>query len=308
MNNKEKGKFSWSDFPKINNSFDLENYIKYTNSNEIDKYQNLRAYNHSGFYHYSKLTKIEKILYSKSFLLFNPGSSNDPMEKEIENKGNKFMMCFSTGINENIPLWYLYGGIDGNGGCLLLTKSQIYDLINYSKYSLVEVVDKKVVDDGEVIELTNEDYKCTMQDIVYYKDNGKYVSLKYNTMTNNGNIHSADFVDFKSRNKDFLKSLIWYYEKETRLLVELNDNAIKKMDQNKKYAIKLYFGDLANICKKIKLVLAPEAPEKEEVTKLSDYPSITQFLFDTSNIVDSQSKGQICMKLCDDCDMKKHGS
>lgn len=300
-----KGKFKWSDFSNIKNSNDLENYIKYTNSNKTDKYQHMRAYNHSGFYHYSKLKNIEKILESKSFLLFNPGDSNDPAEKEIENKEQKFMICFSTGINENIPLWYLYGGVNGQGGHLSLTKSQIYDIINDGKYSLVETADKQIVKDGDAIILSKADYKCTIQDIVYYKNNDEYVTLKYNTMTNNEKIFCDDFIEFKNRNKEFVKSLVWYYEKETRILIEINDNIIKKMDKNKKYAVKLYFGDLSSTYKNIKLILAPEAIEKEKIIKSNKYPAITRFIFDTSNIVNSQFKDQVCMNLCSDCDIKK---
>lgn len=300
-----KGKFKWSDFSQIKNSDDLENYIKYTNSNKTDKYQQSRAYNHSGFYHYSKLKNIEKILDSKSFLLFNPGDSNDPIEKEIENKKHKFMMCFSTGINENIPLWYLYGGVNGQGGHLSLTKSQIYDIINNGEYSLVEVKNRQNVGNDENIPLSPKDFKCTMQDVVYYKDNDEYVTLKYNTMTNNEKIFCNDFIEFKNRNKDFIKSLVWYYEKETRILIEINDSIISKLSKDKKYAIKLYFGNLTNTYKNIKLVLAPEALEKEEIIKSNRYPAISQFIFDTSNIVNSQFKDQVCMNLCSDCDIKK---
>ena len=50
---KEPGRFQWSDFPKLQNAGDLENYIKYTIPKEDGKkYANLRAYHHGGFYHY----------------------------------------------------------------------------------------------------------------------------------------------------------------------------------------------------------------------------------------------------------------
>lgn len=191
------GRFAWKDFPKLQNADDLENYIKYTNSKNPDQYRNLRAYNHGSFFHYSKLGSIDKILGSKSFLLFNPGKSNDPMEEGINDRQYKFIFSFSTGIHENIPMWYLYGGMDGQGGCLILKKKQVSDIINNGHYSLVQLESKnrRVVDNSD-ISLSKGDYQCKLQDIVYCQCDKNAVFLKYNTMTNHEESMAASFEKF----------------------------------------------------------------------------------------------------------------
>lgn len=229
------GRFDWSDFSSIDNSSDLENYIKYTKPNDKNqKYENFRAYNHSRFFHYSKLKIIEEILRSKCILLTNPGSSNDPLEDTIKAKKYKFITCFSTGINENIPMWYLYGGVNGCGGCLSFSKSQLYDIIKNGKYSLVEKKDGKIVENSDIA-LSEDDYECKIQDIIYCKSNGSFVTLKYNTMTNNEKITCVDFESFRETNSEFVKSLAWYYEKETRLLIKIKPNIIDSLDKEKTY-------------------------------------------------------------------------
>lgn len=63
-----EAKYRWDEFPYVKTAEDLENYIKYRyGKGKTDKYQNLRAYNHGGFFHYTKLSCIENILKSKSF-------------------------------------------------------------------------------------------------------------------------------------------------------------------------------------------------------------------------------------------------
>ena len=110
----------------LKNADDLENYIKYraAKPGAEEKYEENRAYFHNNFYHYSKLKSITEILKSQSFLLSRCGCTNDPMENEIKDKDRCFALCFSSGTDENIPMWYLYSGVEGQGGCLTMTKSQ----------------------------------------------------------------------------------------------------------------------------------------------------------------------------------------
>lgn len=84
LDKRTEAKFEWKDFPKLKNAIELDNYIKYRKSTkENKKYANLRAYYHGGFYNYSTLKNINKILATRSFLLSNPGESNDREEKKI---------------------------------------------------------------------------------------------------------------------------------------------------------------------------------------------------------------------------------
>lgn len=299
----DTAQFEWKDFPALVCADDLENYIKYAKTNNDTGNGAQRAYRHEGFYHYTKLYNIEKILSGKSFLLFNPGASNDCSEDSIKDKKRKFMLSFSTGIHENIPMWYLYAGVDGKGGRLSFTKSHIRDIVHCATYSLIEVDgDKKPIDGGVSISLSPSDFKCTLQDIIYYEDSGNAVTLKYNTMTNNGKVSQHEFEKFREKNDAFVKSLAWYYEKETRLLIELSDGALSLLDSDKKYAVKLYFGDLKKVLKSMRLLLAPEVREVSNLLLYTDkYPAIVQFLLNSSNVQCSGLKDQVRMNLCRSC-------
>lgn len=291
--------FKWSDFPQLTSADELDNYIKYAKCGEED---GQRAYRHDGFFHYTKLEIINDILGGKSFLLFSPGESNDPIERGISRKERRFMLSFSTGIHENIPLWYLYGGVDGRGGRLSFTATQVRDMVQNAQYSLIEVDEqKKPIDGAAAIPLSASDFDRTLQDVIYYEQRGNAVTLKYNTMTNNERIPRQEFEEFLKRNDAFVKSLPWYYEKETRLLIELTDGMMQRLDSSKQYAVKLYFGNLARVCKGMKLLLAPEAGAEDTIVHSSEYPAITQFALDSSNIRCSKLSGQIEMHLCRNC-------
>lgn len=311
MNNE---KLVWNYFSEINNAEDLEKYIKNRNANEKETavYKNLRAYAHSNFFHYTTVEKLEKIFSDNSFLLTRVGYSNDPME-EISKDVYAYHFCLSTGVNENLPLWYLYSGVDGKGARISLTKSKMYKLISEGMYTLVEF-DSDVVENGFQLSLNEEtDYDLQFQDVVYVKENDKFVDLKYNTMTNRNKIRKDDFAVFKNNNRAFVKSLIWYYEKETRLVVTLKPTIIEKLDVNKTYAIKLCFNHLPEITKNIKLTFAPEFFEDSEdftyeqvIQSLSSYKNVCNWLLGTSNCSKSEYSGQVKMNLCDKCE--KHNS
>lgn len=296
MNN---ARFDWADFPKLTSADDLENYIKYAKESKGNDGQ--RAYRHGGFFHYTSLDSINKILSGKSFLMYHPGQSNDPCEKAISEKERKFVLSFSTGIHENIPLWYLYGGINGKGGRLSFTKAQICNMVQNARYSLIEVKGREQVDGTKEIPLSDSDFSRTLQDVVYYERRGNCVTLKYSTMTNNGGIPYQEFEKFLEQNREFVKSLPWFYEKETRLLVELTDSMMQRLDSSKQYAVKLYFGDLKRVCKGVKLLLAPEAGDLDEILRSEKFKHIRQFVLDSSKIQRSEMTGQIKMNLCRKC-------
>lgn len=325
-----KAKYAWKDFneDKIKNAEDLENYIRYRISKrpEDTKYEENRAYFHSKFFHYTKLRNIDKILSSQSFLISRCGCTNDPMEKDIKDVDRCFALCFSSGINENIPMWYLYSGIDGQGGCLTLTKPLIYDLFNKSTvcFAVKNKDDDEFVNCG-ILE-RNKDYNITLQDVLYAKvdDDHNIVDIKYNNRSLH-NFDKSEFEKFRERNSAFVKSIAWYYEKETRLLIKLTECGKEKLDGLKKctgyqnlaysdFKIRISFREINHIASKINLVFAPEftvddnnnpLSSSEIFNKLREFTKIREWIIKTSGIKRSYYQGQIIMQLCKDCDFKK---
>lgn len=298
-----KSSIAWNKFGTLKNALDLEEYMQ-------------REYEHSGYYHYTTLQSIDNILGSKAFWLSSVQGFNDKKEIEFfgENANKYFSLCFSTGVNENLALWYLYSGVEGKGGRIKLTRTRIQKLIENSKYYLA--TDKRDLDEPielfepfKPFELTEKRYEYKFKDVIYFKDGEKRVDLKYNTMTNY-NISKDEFEKYKDENLGFYKYLIWYYEKETRLLVKLKgdaENYVKKhpLTGNEHYIVKMSFGDLNDVIKSLKIDLGPEF---DDIEKIKEYKNIYNFLMNTSNVSKSDYSGQIKMNLknkdCDNCKKK----
>lgn len=321
------GKFEWKDFTaknsddtyKISTSTDLDNYIKYRKSAEkIDKYKNNRAYFHDTFFHYTSLENINKILKSKKILCTKYGDSNDL--SEINPDDCVFHLCFSTGKYENIPMWYLYSGTDGKGGSLIFKKSLIYDLINDNKYCLM-LRNNSTDEFDEKCDLEPEkDFSLQIQDVIYSVQENNHYTLKYNNRLRK--FDKDEFEKFIADNKYFVKSLAWYYEKETRILVKLTDSGICKLKEIKKelkinndseFAIGINI-DNKNILKNMQLKLGPEYSLDDDNKKIStekifekfkEYEYIHKWLCSVSNYSPSDYTGQIKINLCKKC--KKGG-
>ena len=181
-----KSSIAWNEFGTLKNALGLEKYMQ-------------REYEHVGYYHYTTLQSIDNILGSKAFWLSSVQGFNDKKEIEFfgENANKYFSLCFSTGVNENLALWYLYSGVEGKGGRIKLTKTGIQKLIENSRYCLA--IKKKDSDELiELFELTEKDYEYKFKDVIYFKDGEKRVNLKYNTMTNY-NISKDEFEKYKDK-------------------------------------------------------------------------------------------------------------
>lgn len=283
-------KYSWKDFGKIANIDDLSGYLAG------------KEYLHGSYCHYTSLVAIEKILESRSFYLSNVSGFNDKIDtKQFSPQQNFFSLCFSTGINENLSLWYMYAGLDGHGGRLNFTKAQIKKLLSNASYELCEIDNNKNIVEIIATLINGKSMKISFRDILYYIDRGCSIDLKYNTMTNHI-IPKSGFDEFLEQYKGFTKSLIWYYEKETRLLVELIGESINYIKPGKKYIVKMSIDD--HVFQKMKIDLAPEITDANFDFILSDKNNIKQFIKTSSKVNLSAYSGTIEMKLCEKCSLK----
>ena len=217
-----------------------------------------------------------------------------------------YSLCFSTGIHENLALWYLYAGIGGQGVRISLTKTQIKKLIEESTYELREKTSEKASDEESlklVMELErNKTMKVAFQNVMYYGENQHNgIDLKYNTMTNHA-IPKAEWEQYKEKHIGFCKDLIWYYEKETRLVVELIGEARREIDPNKDYVIVLKFSE--EVKRKLQLMFAPETGKADKDKLIDENAGIKQFVLDTSRVKLSDHAGKVKMDLCRNCTKK----
>ena len=109
-------KIKWNQFSKIKTIDELTGYMH-------------REYNHSNFFHYTKLCVIDSILEKNQIWASCVNGVNDLKDKiqfgDKVTQREYYTLCFSTGVHENLPLWYLYSGKDGKGGRIRFTSKMV---------------------------------------------------------------------------------------------------------------------------------------------------------------------------------------
>lgn len=277
----------------------------------LNDYMSGREYGHTKYFHYTKLDVADSILKNRGFWLSNVSGFNDA--KDIEQFGTRpvpfFSLCFSTGVNENLPMWYLYSGIDGKGARLQFTKLGIRELVEGCRYSLWLFDGIRKV--REIMPLENgKTMDIYFGDVIYAQEptNEFYCKLKYNTMTNY-QIPAIEYEKYREEHRGFQKGLIWYYEKETRLLIRLKGRAEEQwqqmlpLEEGKSIRIVASFDE--HLYKKIKVTLAPNITVQEMAAILDGKEEIYKLWTKSSFVQPSQYAGTVKMHLCDRCQLNK---
>ena len=280
---------AWSSFPHLETALELEKYLE------------VRPRGHSGYYHYTSLDAIESIL-QNGFCLSSIDRFNDKAEraafKNVEKK--YYSLCFSTGVQENLALWYLYSGVDGKGGRLQFTYNSIQKMLQGS-FKLVEYDYDRHVTIREIVTLTEENASFKFGDVIYAdpsKRKSGYVDMKYNTMTNRENFSVNQWEIFKAEHRGFQKTQIWYYEKETRLLIELSDTIYESLDLTKSYCVILKLSE--EVMRYTKVRFAPNI-ESLKAQEIDQYPNIVKLKKYRYSLQLSDHKGQVNINLCRNC-------
>ncbi len=295
ITDKPKDCTAWINFPHLQTA------------DELNKYFDIRTRGHKEFFHYTSLRAIDAILGSKTIRISSSDRFNDKKDREqfgtlLEQK-RYYSLCFSTGSNENLSLWYLYSGVNGKGGRISLTYKKLMQFISEGEFFLTEYDYENNKSIGIKIPLKNgENMELVLRDILYshYARDGTNVDLKYNTMTNHGNVSAEEYEKYKNHHLGFNKSLIWYHEKESRLLIKLIGDVGKLIDLNKEYAV--LWSLTGEQIKHIKIMCAPEIADKSELDK---YKNIKEFILKTSRTSLSENAGEIEMNICSKCDYKE---
>lgn len=276
-------KYDWRDFDHLKTADQLTNYL------------DGREYSHSSYCHYTNLRIIDSILSNNTFQLSCVAGFNDVMDaKQFKDSRRFYSLCFSTGVNENLSLWYLYSGLQGQGGRIRFTAKSIKKLIQSSTYELWEYPPNNRDKAKLFCALQPYDYRSLFRDILYVQDKQKNVALKYNTMTNYL-ISSNEMIKYKTNSIGFTKSIVWYYEKETRYLLELQDHIVNLMNPEMQYYIAMHFSDAVK-----SMLFVGFAPEIISVKEgIVDYPHISQL--SSHKLELSEYNGTIKMRLCDRC-------
>ena len=153
--------------------------------------------------------------------------------------------------------------------------------------------------------LSENNYKLLCHDILYIgKDSQKLdkYRIKYNNNTMNG-VAASYAEKIKEEYERFYKGLIWFYEKETRIQVEIADGVL---EEGKSYKVAI---SLESVYNDLSIRLAPEFGNVPPEI-FTNYDGIREWA--SAKIRPSDYAGQMHMelrdKLCEACIFKSKDS
>ena len=279
----------WNDFSGLKDNNALEQYFGKD-----------RSFTHGKYCHYTSLVAINGILGGKIWVSC-VSRFNDECDKEQFGDSNEqkryYAFCLSAGETENLPLWYLYSGVDGKGGRIRLTANKLKKIIDSATFTLHESTEDNKPQDDIVFSLDkNKDITIEVRDVLYQDIQTKVPTksrIKYNTMVNY-NLTNKEYEIFKNNHKGFHKDTIWFYEKETRILITLSQEIYDKLDSSKNYMVIMSF-KIPNIG--LHIDFAPAITGKNITEVRSNFLNIEAF----KNTNFSKHAGKVEFNLCKKC-------
>lgn len=231
------------------------------NKNPKSLPQKADEFSNVGFWSYTSLQSLDKILESGFFFASNLAIMNDKNEKELHlsNSESVHALCFCNSNTEKIPMWYLYGGITGKGCALGVTPAKMRDWIRMIKEVYV-VVGKKA--DTEQVLSVGKDVSLECGWVFYRK--GKSEIFYRNKWHR---IAEKDYDEFENDNF-FIKDYPWEYEREFRILIKN-----KTGKNHDRLAIKIP----EKIYPSLKVRLAPELTRTEFQAEFQDLEGFQKF-------------------------------
>lgn len=213
------------------------------------------------FCHYTTIENARKILSGECIFLNKLSNMNDIGEFKLHSrdKDKVFVLSLCNSDMKSIPLFYLYGGIDGKGCKIDFTDSFVRRMITNCK---IKPVNKQM----QVLkkEYNENDYDIHFGHIYYiaysgHMRHGKSICTEYKSF-------DAAYHSLKTYDKYLVKNSIWYHEKEFRIIVIFN-----KPVKYDRVALSL---DIKQREKGITLICGPETAKEDYISikrEFSDY-------------------------------------
>ena len=239
------------------------------NKNPKNLPQKADKFSKVGFWSYTSLQSLDKILESGFFFASNLAIMNDNNEKELHlnNSESVHALCFCNSNTEKIPMWYLYGDITGKGCALGVTPAKMRDWIRMIKevYVVVEEDGEKKPDPKQALSV-GKDVSLECGWVFYRKGQSEvFYRNKWYRLTKD------DYKEFENDNF-FIKDYPWEYEREFRILIKN-----KTGKNHDRLAIKIP----EKIYPSLKLRLAPELTRESFQAEIKDL-EVFQKLFSSN--------------------------
>ena len=172
------------------------------------------------FWSYTSLQSLDKILESGFFFASNLDNMNDKNESERhrEHKETVHALCFCNAKSEKIPMWYLYGGLTGEGCALGFTPGTMLSWIKgiNKVYPVINDKNRNPKADTQHPLYIGTD---VLLDVgwIFYQKAGDLPSIKYKGKSY---VIKPYMKGCFEKNNFFVKDYPWEYEREFRILLK----------------------------------------------------------------------------------------
>ncbi len=216
-----------------NNKAKSQGDIMYPSPVNIDGVDALRkllddsALRHTGgYYHYTTVGKLEKMLQTRRLFLSHASYLNDKLEECELGKG-MYLACFAFGRDESIAMWGNYGHPREEAVRIKISCKAMSDIVK--DLHEVKTEKKKIAvwavrqNAGGIIYEPIEDLKreCfSFHDVGYINQSNKVVEHCRSTYKLPNTLTKKE-KGRKSKLSSYLKKHGWAYEHETRLVIDL---------------------------------------------------------------------------------------
>ena len=196
------------------------------------------------FCHFTTVDNLRKILQTSCFWCSKYDDMNDLAEaNNHKTDGNRvFVLSFSHSEAFNIPVFYLYGGIDGKGCRIQFTDAKMREMLNDAVVHYVGKRKKKLK-----TPVPKSKYTIYCDWIHYIAQSGYHIYN--NSEAKRFQSFEAGCAELEKQNKHyFIKNSIWRYENEFRIVIVFHEDipyekvALDFRIKNKEKGISLRFG------------------------------------------------------------------
>lgn len=216
-----------------------------------------KANKHQSYKYYSKTAHVKSVLDKGQVVLSDGSDWNDLKDRERftdTSEGYKrFGLCLSYSRSENVAMWMLYAK---EGAMINYPKSTIQEILN-AKRILIGPKEKIKEYESSFREL-KEHFEISILDVVYFGDStvkpgNAYYVRRSDTMDKD---YSKEIVDSLTYQK---KELPWSYENECRIVVSVENEAVKEDDN----VVIIQLSETEKNILKNRVVSAPDAKDTE---------------------------------------------
>ena len=229
------------------------------NKNYVNLNGKAKEFSKYDFCYYTSASTLNKILNTGKIWINSFDRMNDLNEAELHSndKSDVFALCFCNTHSEKIPMWYLYGGICGDGMRIGLTPSNML--------SFIRSIDKVYpIDENNVVSAVpiavGEELTVSCGWIYYKKTDGliKYKNSWY-AVDNYGDFEKSNY---------YIKDYPWEYENEFRIVIKNNSSR-----QIERIAV-----DVPEfIIQKLKITCAPENSNFESIKLIKELEGFRKY-------------------------------